>query len=240
MPTVRELSDRYTNFMLNPLPPGSGDVCPICLTFTNGYPLCYGCSGQPQHAGAVLPISYSVHFGQLHTSLRAYKRGDASVARRLQLELAAVLWRFLELHEACLARHLGIDEFELVTTVPSGSRERDEVQPLRRIVGDLVAPTRGRYERLLVRSLEDVADRVVDLRKYEATRELDGENMLLVDDTWTSGASVQIGAGVLRRAGAGAVGALVIGRHVHAEYRNNQERLDSLNRPYRWNQCAFE
>jgi hypothetical protein len=36
MATVRELSDAYSNFMLNPLAPGDEDVCEVCLTFTEG------------------------------------------------------------------------------------------------------------------------------------------------------------------------------------------------------------
>jgi hypothetical protein len=42
--------------------------------------------------------------------------------------------------------------FQLVTTVPSADPLRDLHHPLRRIVGNLVEPTRDRYERLLVRS----------------------------------------------------------------------------------------
>lgn len=121
MPTVRELSDPYANFMLNPLGPSSQDVCEVCLTFTQGYETCFRCGHDEQHLDAVLPVSYSVHFGQLHTALAGYKRGAEPVARRFQMELAAVLWRFMNRHELCLAEQIDLDAFDVVTSVPSSS-----------------------------------------------------------------------------------------------------------------------
>jgi hypothetical protein len=88
------------------------------------------CRHNARYTDAVLPISYSVHFGQLHTNLAGYKRSGQQAAARLRLQLAAVLWRFLEEHEECLAEAAGTDAFELVTTVPSGSAERDATHPL--------------------------------------------------------------------------------------------------------------
>jgi hypothetical protein len=99
MATVTELSDPYANFMLSPLPPAAPDVCSVCLTFTEGWSTCYPCGHQARFADAVLPISYSVAFGQLHTALQQYKRGYPSAARQFQIQLAAVLWRFVSLHE---------------------------------------------------------------------------------------------------------------------------------------------
>lgn len=114
MATVDELSAPYTNFMLNPLPPSTVDVCTVCLTFTQGYSTCYPCGHNARFADAVLPVSYSVHFGQLHTVLQQYKRSLPSVARPLQLQLAAVLWRVIADHERCLADAAHANEFELV------------------------------------------------------------------------------------------------------------------------------
>jgi hypothetical protein len=241
VPTVRELSDPYTHFMLNPLPPGTADVCEVCMTFTQGYDTCYPCGHQARYTDAVLPISYSVHFGQLHTNLAGYKRSDLRSAARLRVQLAAVLWRFVDEHEVCLAGAAGADAdaFDIVTTVPSSSPERDEKHPLPMIIGDLVEPTRARYERLLVPSSIEVPERVVDIQKYDAIRELDGESVLLVDDTWTSGASVQSAAWELKANGAGPIGALVIGRHMNEDYRDNAERLAACPDTFDWTQCAL-
>ncbi len=118
MATVAELSGPYANFMLNPLSPAAPDVCSMCSTFTDGYDTCYSCGRNARFADAVLSISYSVHFGQLLTALAQYKRATATIRRRFQMELAAVLWRFLDAHEACLARRAGIARFDLVCNSP--------------------------------------------------------------------------------------------------------------------------
>ena len=224
--------------MLNPLPPTAANVCRVCLTFTEGWGTCYPCGHQERVADAVLPISYSVAFGQMHTALQQYKRGHPVAARRLQVQLAAVLWRFLSLHEACLAQSAGVDGFDLVATIPSGSAERDDAHPLRRLVGEVVAPTRERHRRLLVRPGTPVPERVVDPGKFNPTADLDGESILLIDDTWTTGASVQSAAAALKTAGAGA-GTLVLGRHVNDDYGDNAARLKALPRPFVWEHCAL-
>lgn len=237
-PTVAELSAPYTNFLINPLAPDADGVCSVCLTFTDGYRTCYPCGHRPRFADATLAISYSVAFGQLHTALAQYKRRQGRVARALQLQLAAVLWRFLRSHEPCLANHAGVERFELVTTVPSGDQARDAAHPLPRIVGELVGDTRDRYRRLLARSGTEVAPRTVDPGKFNPTRDLAGEAVLLIDDTWASGASVQSAAGALKTAGAGPVAVLVIGRHVNPEYGDNVARLRALPRGFDWDRCA--
>ena len=96
---------------------------------------------------AFVPISYSPHGGQLHRALGSYKRRWKGVseqdARKIEIDLAAVLWRFLALHEACLASH-ATTTFSIVSTVPSGS-VTDAEHPLQRTVRDTVAVTRDRY-----------------------------------------------------------------------------------------------
>src|SRR5947209_6226099 len=143
MPTVRELSALYETFMVSPRP-GAG-ICSTCLTFTESagatagrpYPQCYPCATTPPWLDTVAPISYSVAGEQLHHALVSYKRLTGRIARQIRTELAAVLWRYLEAHEPCIARHLGIDRFPRVTTVPSGRRGPDEGHPLREIVNEL-------------------------------------------------------------------------------------------------------
>jgi orotate phosphoribosyltransferase len=74
--------------------------------------------------------------------------------------------------------------------------------------------------------------------RWHARRRLNGQDVLLVDDTWTKGPSVQSAALVLKNAGAGRVGVLVIGRHVDPYFKHNGKRLRELPRPFRWDVCA--
>jgi hypothetical protein len=237
MPTVAELSAVYGNFMLGPRP--GPDVCEICFNFTNGYARCYACTHGGTWLDVVSPISYSVAREQLHHALASYKRLTGEVARRLSAQLAAVLWRFLAEHERCVARAAHAEAFALVTAVPSGDRDRDEHQPLRRIVGEIVGPTRSRHERLLERCHVDVPAREFDRQKFRALRGLNGEAVLLIDDTWTTGSSAQSAAAALKSAGAGPVAAVVIGRHLNREWHENDRRLRGITRPFDWNRCAL-
>jgi orotate phosphoribosyltransferase len=78
-----------------------------------------------------------------------------------------------------------------------------------------------------------------NLQKYEAIRMLDGEPVLLVDDTWTTGANAQSAAAALRSAGAGRVATVVIGRHVNRGWRENDTRLRRLGPTFDWHRCAL-
>jgi hypothetical protein len=237
MPSVRELTALYENFMLSPRA-GPG-VCTTCFNFTDGYARCYACAHQPSLIDAVAPISYSVAHEQLHHALASYKRLSGEVARRLGIHLAAVIWRYLEAHEHCVAHAAGTDWFPIVTTVPSGDRERDGEHPLRWIVAEVVGPTRNRHERLLHRSDAEVDARAFDAEKYTAVRALNGEPVLLIDDTWTTGANAQSAAAALRAAGAGPLAAVVVGRHVSRDWHENNRQLRALEQPFNWSRCAL-
>ena len=237
MVTVRELSAPYENVMLTPR--RGPDVCALCFNFTAGYERCYACEHGAAVLDAMTPISYSVGREQLHHALASYKRVDGEVARRLGATLAAILWRFLAEHERCVARAAGTGRFELVTTVPSGKRDRDDRHPLRWIVGELVGPTRDRHRRLLRRTDAEIAPRTFNRDKFEATERLENTAVLLIDDTWTTGASAHSAAAALKAAGAETVAAIVIGRHLNREWHQNDRHLRGISQPFDWSKCAL-
>lgn len=234
MPTVAELTALYGNFMLGPR--RGPEVCDVCFNFTSGYPRCFACDHGELWLDAFCPVSYSVGREQLHHALRRYKRPGG---RRITIELAAVLWRHLARHEQCLAAAVADDGFELVTTVPSSDAARDEHHPLHVIAGELVAPIRARHRRLLRRSAKSVDHRMFDAEKYEVTERLDGRSVLLIDDTWTTGANAQSAAAALKAAGAGSVGAIVIGRFLNRGWHENDRRLRGISQPFDWERCAL-
>jgi predicted amidophosphoribosyltransferase len=238
MPTVGELSALYENVLLGPR--RGPDVCGTCFNFTAGYARCWACAHVHPTLDAVAPISYSVAREQLHHALASYKRLDGEPARRLTAILAAILWRFLSEHESCIARTAANTErFDLVTTVPSGDPARDERHPLRSIVGELVGPTRDRHQRLLRRTDTETEPRAFSTHKFEATADLNHESVLLIDDTWTTGASAQSAAAALKAAGADRVAAVVIGRHLNREWHENDRRIRGIARPFDWQACAL-
>jgi predicted amidophosphoribosyltransferase len=238
MASARLLSDRAAAQLIQPrLGPG---VCRRCFNLTHGFDRCYACARGEQRLAALVPISYSVAGEPLHRTLASYKRERVNdvVAARAAAEIAAILWRFLAGHERCVAAQAGVERFDLVTTVPSGDRERDERHPLRRIVGELVGPTRRRHQRALRRTRADVVARRFDAQRFEAVTGLSGEAVLLIDDTWTSGASAESAAAALLAAGAGSVGAVVIGRYLNPRWGENRSRLDALRGGYDYSACT--
>jgi predicted amidophosphoribosyltransferase len=237
MPTVAELSAPYGNFMLGPR--RGPDVCSFCFNLTDGYGRCYACVHGGRRLDAMVPISYSVAGEQLHHALASYKRLQGELARRFALGLAAVLWRHLAMHERCLAQAVGVDAFALVTSVPSSERGRAESHPLHRLVSELVGPAQGRYDRLLQRSAAPVDPHRFSGEKYEPRHGLGGQPVLLIDDTWTTGANAQSAAAALKAAGAGTVAAVVIGRHVNRDWRRNDQHLCGLAQPFDWGHCPL-
>ena len=233
---VAELSASYANFMLGPRQrPG---VCSRCFDFIGGAGRCYHCAQHARWVDVAAPISYSVGGEQLHHALTDYKRLDGEPARYFMFGLAAVLWRHLADHERCLARAAGVDRFDLVTTVPSSDPERQQTHPLQELVGKRVGPARGRYERLLSRTDADARPHQFNFNKYEAIRQVSGRSVLLVDDTWTTGANAQSAAAALKAAGADQVAAMVIGRYVNRTYGHNDRQLRSLP-PFDWHTCPW-
>lgn len=108
--TVEAASDAYANAMRNPAARRRG-VCPTCWTFHDpAYEQCIACSKQPNHLDVLVPITYSVHNGQMHDALRGYKDDShAGVRRYHSVRLTAILWRFLETHERCIASAAGAE-----------------------------------------------------------------------------------------------------------------------------------
>jgi predicted amidophosphoribosyltransferase len=237
MPSVAELTAVAAGHLLSPRA-GAG-VCVECFNLTRGFDRCYACTTGEQHLDQIVPISYSVAHEHLHHALAGYKRSSGLAAERAIRELAATLWRFLGMHEACVAAAAGARRFELVTTVPSSDAARDRHHPLRRIVGELVGPTRERHERLLMRTQHEAPSRRFVSERYRAVRPLDGASVLLIDDTWTTGASAQSAAAALKAAGAGRVAVVVIGRHLNREWHENDRRLRGITAPFDWSSCAL-
>lgn len=212
-------------------------VCVECFNLTRDFRLCFACAQGERHLSAMVPVSYSVAHEYLHHTLASYKRLQGQQAEAAARQISAILWRFLVTHEPCLAAAAGVRRFQLVTTVPSSDAARDEHHSLRRVVGELVGPTRGRHQRLLRRSDIEVVPRRFDLRRFEAVRPLAGEDVLLIDDVWTTGASAQSAAAALKAAGAGTVAAVVVGRHLNRGWHDNDRHLNAM--PFDWRKCAL-
>ena len=212
--------------------PGVAGLCRVCRgPSARSRALCFQCElhlqcGDGSLADVVLPVVLAPKGSHIARYLWQYKSpkpsAEASAAREVLLALLLV---FLRDHGACGWRSAGFDGPSHVAVVPT-ARGRPGVHPLRR----LLAPYLGwPWAELAARP--DQRERDLDPDRFDAALVRDAR-VLLVDDTWTTGASAQSAAMALRRAGARSVVTVVIGRHI------GQAALDLAAMPYRAASCA--
>jgi hypothetical protein len=215
---LRDAADLHTPGLPGVLPAGPG-CCAVCRGHTQaGYPHCYGCWSHRQCAPGLLadlvvPISYSIGGTGYAAALWQYKsaaagtasRGNARAALRLRLLV------FLRDHGRCLWPRAGTEAPTHVAVVPSG-RGCVGTHPLRALAGPyLTLP----WADLVIRPGEPVLGRAMRVGRFRAARRLTGATVLLLDDTWTSGASAQSAAAALKLAGARSVVTVILGRHLN-------------------------
>lgn len=75
--------------------------------------------------------------------------------------------------------------------------------------------------------------------RFAVTRSVNGERILLLDDTFTSGATLFSAVAALRDAGAQVVGPVVLGRHVRPDWPPSRTMLSWLgSRTWDETRCA--
>jgi len=244
--TVRSISAPYENFLC-PLPPAVGGVCVVCRGRTNpGWERCWKCDNEaltvgPGTADAVAFVALAPEEGsqrQFAHELYAYKSRGGSP--RLITGLGSVLWRWLGAHEDCLASACDVSAFDLITTVPSSSSGRTGDHPLVKVVSGVVVGSQERYKRLLFPSDVDVERREFSGRRFNALGDLTGLRVLLIDDTWTTGAHMLGAAGALKKLGAQAVGGVALGRWYHpSQSRNATVEEARRGLAWTWDTCML-
>lgn len=195
-------------------------VCDVCHGCPNpGWSTCWSCSQVASQLSAscplVVPVSlYEVGY-QLHHQLWSYKGAPSDMSWDFLVKTAAILGYFLQLHSGCIAAAAG-GPWDLITSVPS-STGREGEHPLVRAI-KLLPEIRDEYEPLLTRGEVPITHTIASDGGFEALRQLDGERVLLIDDTFTSGARAQSAASALNNAGATVVAIIPIGRVITPDF----------------------
>ena len=196
-----------------PEPAGRPGVCAVCRGPAGpGYARCFQCAqhdllGRGLLADTVVPVSYAVKGTPLAASLWRYKswRSPDPAARAC---LLALLLAFLHDHGRCVWRHAGMPAPGRLAVVPTGCG-RPGPHPLLALAAPyLRLPVTG----LVIRPGEQGRDPNPD--RFISERTGPRASVLLLDDSWVSGASAQSAAAALKRAGARHVAVVVLGRHV--------------------------
>jgi hypothetical protein len=187
----------------------------------------------------VVPISHYTIPGDLHGVLRRYK--DARCPRQRVHDTEAVgelVARFLRRHEACLAG--GHEAFDLLATVPS-SKGRPGPHPL---IGAIRTDPwlAARHQELLARGPAGLGHARASDLGFSLSRAVDGARIVLLDDTWTTGARAQSAASALQSHGARVLAIVVVGRLVDPGHTPLARRWwrDQVKEPFNLDQCCHE
>jgi hypothetical protein len=157
-------------------------------------------------ADVVVPISYAVKRTALSADLWRYKSWPVPSARA-RASLQALLVAFLHDHGGCVWPNERIPGPDRLAVVPTGCG-RLGPHPLL----ELIAPyLRLPSTRLVIRPGRQ--GRELDVHRFRADPTT-GASVLLLDDSWVSGASAQSAAAALKLAGARHVAIVVLGRHL--------------------------
>jgi hypothetical protein len=187
--------------------------CVVCRgPVRPGFARCYQCGrharlGPGLLADAVVPVSYAVKGTALAADLWRYKswRAPSASARTAVLVL---LLAFLHDHGACVWRHAGMPAPGRLAVVPTGCG-RPGPHPLLELASPYL---RLPLTRLVIRPGSQGRD--LNLNRFRAEPTAAGARVLLLDDSWVSGASAQSAAAALKLAGARQVAIVVLGRHI--------------------------
>lgn len=182
------------------------------------WPRCYQCQ-KFKGLDGILPISYSLN-DRLESAIALAK--DDPEYRWLNLPLASILNTFLQLHLPCIENKWGgVDVITVVPSHPSARTGWDHMKDLINRVTTWPAP--GRWNLDLLRKVgtsdadtrrDQPHDDLFQLRPDRA--DLEGQRVLLLDDTYTTGGTLR-SAGLTIMAAGGHPIAVTIGRQVRRD-----------------------
>jgi hypothetical protein len=212
----------------------AGVTCAVCATPVSGCHRCLTCERAYTVAPLseiVVPLIYGIKGSQSAGVLRGYKddplrstrAGYAGIVNRL-------LFLGITLHERCVERQAG-QPIDVRLTIPS-VKNRPGPHPFTAIARRMNAISQSPC---LAPRLAATHDHSISARHFRLTPDVDltRRHVLLLDDTWTSGASAHSAALTLRRAGAQRVSIMVVGRWLAPGYARNARFIEGrLHNPY--------
>lgn len=221
----------------------TGRTCLYCTgpSFT---PLCSRCAedraafGAERLADAVVTLTYAQdrHPKGRHQSVyTAYAYKYVPPAETCEQDMRLLVRAATVIHGRCIA---AVGWWDSVTFVPSTKRELAPHLQAAAGLAKMVRWNNAADHRLVLErgpSAQGLArtifpDRFVVPERY--TDRVQGKHVLVVDDTWTSGAKMQSAAMALKDAGARRVTALCVTRWTRWDWSDHEAVLRTLDTPY--------
>ncbi|QLY30128.1 phosphoribosyltransferase [Nocardia huaxiensis] len=255
--------ERVGGFFCNTYVPGTAGVCVVCRGPAAEQDLCNICQGHRatfgnQLADRTILLTYALgnYPDGPHQSahvVRAYKgyKGTHPV-RQCQQDLELMVSVAVGLHGGCLD-NTPTGSWDSLTFVPSLERpgRSHPVTSLANaaLAGDPIAVMAGRtpqgsLEKFLLepgpganvkRRMVPDRYRVPDMWRSAVA----GKNVLIVDDTWTTGASAQGAAVAVKQAGASSATVLCVDRWLRCDWSDHQALINSLSGSYDALRCPM-
>lgn len=196
-------------------------VCEICCGAVTGYSRCYACHQLFQYGGAaselrdrVVPMSSALNPGAWYTYLQTYKAGHPE----RHVEIASVATLFAVDQRERIAALLG-GEPTAVTIVPSKRGRTFSDQPLRLTLARSKAIAPSLQELLRFREGARVGRGEYQPSAFDgASSAVRRARVLIIEDTWVTGATAVSAAGRLLELGAQSVAIAPIARLVDVGY----------------------
>lgn len=214
---------------LVPMPQDAPDVCPLCRSGrTRPDQLCFSCqrtSAQVLHpCELVIPISYYTTPSALRDRMHDYKEHpDPGVREEQSRYVAAILVRYFVEHRDALAARFG--DWDDVAAVPS--THHDNPPALQTAIEANFPDAIGRFTRPLARGPGTMTFNQASPTGFVpiAGAAITGRRVLLIDDTYTTGARLQSAHHALVAAGSTVVAAIVVTRKINPDPRYGSDRL---------------
>lgn len=209
--------------------PALGAICRQCRTSREAF--------GTRLADLVVPLTYIKgkkrprHQSEHH--MYAYKA--AQPAPKCRRDLLLMVFAATALHGRCIARSMG-SHWDAVTFVPSTTRPgRDH--PVAQLAAQVMS-RRQKVRRPVVRpgpgaSMIDRAPRADGfIVSSDRPGNVKGCHVLVVEDTWVTGAKAQSVAVALKDAGASIVTVLAVGRWLRYDWHDHKTFIEQLHQPY--------
>lgn len=230
--------------------PIAGVTAPTCDTCRGAVTLndsgepwrrCYPCNvgnSVRRHLAGLVSITYST--ARSFEPLVAYFKDEGETW--LGLPLGSLLFDFLQRHLSHIERTFGTMDYW--TTVPSHPATRqgwDHMKDIPQRVHGWESLGPWNLDLLRKTRAEDRANRRVDPAAYQASRHVKRQSVLLIDDTFTTGATLCSAAAALRNRGAREVVGLTLGRQIRANYGTARDILEEQRaKDFDFNTCILE
>jgi hypothetical protein len=209
-------------------------TCRVCAAPADGFDHCWRCGHDRRIAGladVAAPLTYAIGNTQSGDLLQHYKNDPVrEVRQRHSVVIKWLVFLGIALHERCITAAAGLP-VSLRVVIPSLT-SRPGQHPFVEIVRTMNAVSE---RAVLVPAPAANCDRVTRADKFslEPDIRLDGQHVLVLDDTWTTGSNAQSAALTLRRAGAAAVSVMVVGRWLSPQFGINADFVEArLQRAY--------